>query len=135
MATHSSILAWKILWTEEPGKLYSPWGHKESDTTERLTDNVNLQMRKLKLAEVKIKNLPQISLPKSLVPACSTLLPQLFCIYLLSATQNFWSLSSWKRRVSVNRPEWSLWQTKLPFQQFETFFFFLCANALKTPSS
>ena len=25
MATHSSILAWKISWTEEPG---SPWGHK-----------------------------------------------------------------------------------------------------------
>ena len=34
MATHSSILAWKIPWTEEPG--YSPWGHKESDTTEQL---------------------------------------------------------------------------------------------------
>ena len=33
MATHSSILAWKIPWTEEPGS-YSPWGHKESDTTE-----------------------------------------------------------------------------------------------------
>ena len=33
MATHSSILAWEIPWTEEPGKLYSPWGHKESDTT------------------------------------------------------------------------------------------------------
>ena len=27
MATHSSILAWKIPWTEEPGG-YSPWGHK-----------------------------------------------------------------------------------------------------------
>ena len=37
MATHSSILAWRILWTEEPGGLYSPWGHKELDTTERLT--------------------------------------------------------------------------------------------------
>ena len=36
MATHSSILAWKIPWTEEPGRLYSPWGHKDSDTTERL---------------------------------------------------------------------------------------------------
>ena len=36
MATHSSILAWEIPWTEEPGGLYSPWGHKESDTTERL---------------------------------------------------------------------------------------------------
>ena len=38
MATHSSILAWKIPWTEEPGRLqgYSPWGRKELDTTERL---------------------------------------------------------------------------------------------------
>ena len=36
MATHSSILAWRIPWTEEPGG-YSPWGHKESDTTEQLT--------------------------------------------------------------------------------------------------
>ena len=36
MATHSSILAWKIPWTEELEGC-SPWGHKESDTTERLT--------------------------------------------------------------------------------------------------
>ena len=34
MATHSSILAWKIPRTEAPGWLYSPWGHKELDTTE-----------------------------------------------------------------------------------------------------
>ena len=34
MATHFSILAWRIPWTEEPG--YSPWGHKESDMTEQL---------------------------------------------------------------------------------------------------
>ena len=33
MATCSSIIAWKILWTEEPGRLYSPWGRKESNTT------------------------------------------------------------------------------------------------------
>ena len=31
MATHSSILAWRI--PMEPGG-YSPWGHKEMDTTE-----------------------------------------------------------------------------------------------------
>ena len=30
MATHSSILAWKIPWTEEPGRLYSPWGRTAS---------------------------------------------------------------------------------------------------------
>ena len=34
MATHSSVLAWKIPWTEEPDP--SPWGREESDTTERL---------------------------------------------------------------------------------------------------
>ena len=34
---HSSSLSWRIPWTEEPGGLYSPWGHKESDMTERLT--------------------------------------------------------------------------------------------------
>ena len=32
-ATHSSILGWRIPWTEEPGG-YSPWGCQESDTTE-----------------------------------------------------------------------------------------------------
>ena len=46
MATHSSIHAWRIPWTEEPGGLQraghkyvtnSPWGHKELDTTEWLT--------------------------------------------------------------------------------------------------
>ena len=35
MATHSSTLAWKIPWTEEPGS-WSLWGCKESDTTYRL---------------------------------------------------------------------------------------------------
>ena len=32
MATHSSTLAWKIAWTEEPGRLYSTWGRKETDS-------------------------------------------------------------------------------------------------------
>ena len=32
MATHSSILAWKIPWAEEPGGLQST-GLQESDTT------------------------------------------------------------------------------------------------------
>ena len=33
MVTHSSVLAWRILWTEEPGGLQS-MGHKELGTTE-----------------------------------------------------------------------------------------------------
>ena len=41
MAPHSSILAWRIPWTENPGG-YSPWGFKESHTTERLALLLNL---------------------------------------------------------------------------------------------
>ena len=44
MATHSSILAWLIPWTEKPVEeepvdrgAYSPWGCKQSDTTKPLT--------------------------------------------------------------------------------------------------
>ena len=40
MAAHSSILAWKIPWTEEPR---GPWGRKESDTTERLDFHFQLK--------------------------------------------------------------------------------------------
>ena len=39
METHSSILAWKIPWTEEPAG-YSPWGHKEWDMTEQLNTHM-----------------------------------------------------------------------------------------------
>ena len=61
MAAHSSILAWRISWTGEPGGCspwgptpvslpgeshgqgslagYSPWGRKESGTAERLNDD------------------------------------------------------------------------------------------------
>ena len=35
MATHSSILGWKIPWTEEPGGLYSIVS--QSDTTDQLS--------------------------------------------------------------------------------------------------
>ena len=36
VATHSIILVWRIPWTEELVG-YGPWGHKESDMTEKLT--------------------------------------------------------------------------------------------------
>ena len=41
MATHSSILAWRIPWTEELGGLHST-GRKESDTAERLHSLTNV---------------------------------------------------------------------------------------------
>ena len=37
MATHSSILCWRMPWAEEPGRLHSPWDGQEADITEQLT--------------------------------------------------------------------------------------------------
>ena len=41
MAPHSSTLAWKIPWTEEPGRLQS-MGREELDMTERLQFHFSL---------------------------------------------------------------------------------------------
>ena len=44
MATHSSILAWRIPWAEEPGG-YSPVGCKELDTT-KVTEHADTRLCK-----------------------------------------------------------------------------------------
>ena len=41
MATHYSILAWEIPWTEETGRLHILWHHKELDTTCRLNNSMS----------------------------------------------------------------------------------------------
>ena len=43
-ATHSSILAWEIPWTEEPGRLQSTGFSKEPDTTERLNNETHVEI-------------------------------------------------------------------------------------------
>ena len=48
MATHCSVLAWRIPWTEEPGGIQS-MGHKESDTTERLSTHTTLSIDHVKI--------------------------------------------------------------------------------------
>ena len=48
MATHPSISAWRIH-RQRSLVGYSPWGHKESDTTERLTLSLFLSVTKLAL--------------------------------------------------------------------------------------
>ena len=47
VATHSSILAWRITWTEESGRLHTPWGHKELDTTEHTHIHTHTQVPEL----------------------------------------------------------------------------------------
>ena len=49
MANHSSILAWKISWTEEPGG--NPWDPKELGTAERLTLSMPSKSMLLQMAK------------------------------------------------------------------------------------
>ena len=46
MLTHSSILAWKSH-GQKSLVGYSPWGHKELDTTERLNNTLNMCINKI----------------------------------------------------------------------------------------
>jgi len=57
MATHSSLLAWKIPWTEEPGGLQSEGS--QSDSTERLPPPPPLLL--LLYAKYYAKNLSLLS--------------------------------------------------------------------------
>ena len=65
MATHSGTLAWTIPWMERRGAGYSPWGHKESATTERLHFHFTLHQSKLSFMGIKTS--------RAVVTACEDL--------------------------------------------------------------
>ena len=52
MATGSSIVGWRILWTEEPGN-YNPWSPKESDMTQHPCMLI-LQIKRLRTVMLKV---------------------------------------------------------------------------------
>ena len=57
MAMHSSILAWKIPWMEEPGR-----GRKVSDITERLHFSAHISLHLKDTTEVFAKSLDEINI-------------------------------------------------------------------------
>ena len=61
MATHSSILAWRIPWAKEPDRLHgvtkSPWSYAESDMTKKLTLFIN--KREWKQDDREVKGMPK----------------------------------------------------------------------------
>ena len=74
-AIHSSILAWRIPWTEESGRLQST-GCKESDTNERLslllftyTYKINAAFKRYTFFILHRAWLPKSTLLKSLQPS------------------------------------------------------------------
>ena len=53
MATHSTILAWKILWTEESARLQS-MGSQMSDKTQRLNAKMNQLMNNISFSSINV---------------------------------------------------------------------------------
>ena len=61
MATYTSILHWAISWTEEPGGLYRPWGHKGVGQTEQARTYQALLGRKPRGLHYSIIHFPSTS--------------------------------------------------------------------------
>ena len=59
MPTHSSILAWRIPWTEEPGRLHSLWDHRvRHDSVTNTFFFFFVQRKKAEGAKIKPKAAP-----------------------------------------------------------------------------
>ena len=67
MATHSSILALRIPWTEEPGRLQS-MGSKESDTTEQLNCRPRLPINNVVMVSGAEQSASGIHIHASILP-------------------------------------------------------------------
>ena len=66
MATHSSILAWRIPWTEEPNRLHLVHGVTELDTTQQLTrrQDLSINFQYLPCQQQKLRLSPKdVTLP------------------------------------------------------------------------
>ena len=57
MATQSSILAWRILWTEGPGRLQS-MGSPKKESTESLTVSLSFLIRCVGVPVLEINSVP-----------------------------------------------------------------------------
>ena len=138
MATHSSMLAWKILWTK--GLVgYSPWGRKELDTTE--------QLRCLSFFNIiKPINQAYVYLTGPLPGLTKEGIPWLACPYLWQSSQHLplnlalsvsivKFLCSFLKQFLLTfvRPHISFFS--VPFQSTEVPFFPLLWSLMKTPAS
>ena len=105
MATHSSDLAWRIPWREEPGGLYSPWGCKELDMTERPTQYLEKSKRPcLDREEVR-----------ETFYFCSSLFWGIYTTFQIKATplRNIPNLSFWAKGNKRNQHLFKLYWRRL----------------------
>jgi len=113
MAMHSRTIAWKISWTEEPGRL-QPMGSQRVDTTEWLhfhfhklhrlggLNNMHLSLTILKTGKLKIKILVDPVAGAS-PPPCSWMAILCLCLHLA------------KSRGRESKRSWLFTKALIPF--------------------
>ena len=134
MVTHSSILAWRIPWIEEPGS-YSSWGHRvrhnwETEPNirrEYLKQERNRRAREERKPESKQRKLPSVAFITVFLALC---LPQLrsHCLFNCDWETGF----TWKAAHSYRsfqRPPGSLMRMTLHFN-LESFFTVISKHCL-----
>ena len=113
MAAHSSILAWTIPWTEEPGGGYSPWGRTESNMTEQLNNNniqrqkgfKSLEVREYRNASLRSKIEKYWVLPSTWVRKVYGFVPGGW----IGMTASFTAYKSWANPSSL----WAFWMGRI----------------------
>ena len=72
------VLVRRIPWTEEPGGLYSPWGHKESNMTKWLTHTYRVALKSNCLNLNFNSNFTDSAIPRNLIMCLCTCFSSFF---------------------------------------------------------
>ena len=96
MVTHSSILAWRIPWTEEPGGLQSMRSQRAGHNwvTDTLQSNVHVYIHHNETTESIAKQKPFEVFRENHLPICDYLIADLFCSNNESHKRMDWYQSS-----------------------------------------
>ena len=128
MATYSSVLAWRMPWTEEPGRLQSIGSQRVRQSWSNLAQNAIMALTELLSKTAPCKGIMKISWdavyksslanwsglksvsPRSLLlkavgfdrvlPRDESPCSETLLLFCLCLCSQFWWLSRWKRRVS-----------------------------------
>ena len=149
MASESSILAWKIPWTEEPGGAWRPWGHRELDTTVQLRtsgipasghcDHVTACVYHVSSASILVSGFfiqtdmqTRVSWPPHprfshlILLTVITVLYKLQCIFRAPTYKNVFISLTYKVQIGGNKT-WFLWKLR---RHSIVFYFLLLMNNL-----
>ena len=111
MATHSSILAWKIPWKEEPGRIQSMWSQRvrHDSVTSLFFFQCYMIFHSIN-PRIHVYITCYRITPKPLTPE-----------YLLFIKRCFWQLSRWLRQSRIHlqfgRPGFDPWIEKVPWRR------------------